>query len=134
MDNEMLRKAMIALAVAAVGLATPTMALARGGGGGGGGGGHGGGFGGGSLGGGGFHSGGFSGSFHGFGPGPVVRGFNGHDYGHYHYGYPRPYGYWDDYAYYPYDDSYYDNGSCYVVQRRVHTAHGSRLQPREVCG
>jgi hypothetical protein len=78
-----------------------------------------------------------NGGFHGFGPGPVVRGFNGHDYGHHHYGY-RPYGYWNDYAsdypYYTYDDTRYDNGSCYVVQRRVRTAHGSRLQPREVCG
>jgi len=104
----------------------------------------------GGFGGSGFHSGAFAGGvhgfgpgpvvrgsnnggFHGFGPGPVVRGFNGHDYGHHHYGY-SPYGYWDDYAYYPYDDSYYDNGSCYVVQRRVHTTHGSRLQPRQVCG
>lgn len=31
-------------------------------------------------------------------------------------------------------NSYYDNGSCYVVQRRVHTAHGWRKQPRQVCG
>jgi hypothetical protein len=36
--------------------------------------------------------------------------------------------------YYAFDDSYYDNGSCYVVHRRVHTAHGRRLQPRQVCG
>ncbi len=50
--------------------------------------------------------------------------------------------YYDDYAYdypygyYPYasSDSYADNGSCYVVQRRVHTTHGWRLQPRQVCG
>jgi len=91
----------------------------------------------GGFGGGGFHSGAFAGGFHGFGPGPVVRGFNGPDYGHHHYDY-RPYGYWNDYAYdypyYTYGDTYYDNGSCYVVQRRVRTAHGSRLQPREVCG
>jgi hypothetical protein len=66
----MLRKARIALAIAAIGLAAPTMALARGGGGGGGG--HGGGFGGGGFSGGGFHGGGFSGGFHGFGPGPAV--------------------------------------------------------------
>ena len=32
-----------------------------------------------------------------------------------------------DYPYYTYGDSYYDNGSCYVVQRRVHAAHGWRL-------
>jgi len=46
---------------------------------------------------------------------------------------------YDDYAYdypygYGYNDAYYDNGSCYVVQRRVHTTHGWRLQPRQVCG
>jgi hypothetical protein len=110
----------------------------------------GGGFSGGGFGGGGFHGGAFAGGFHGgpgpvvrgggfhgFGPGPVVRGTHGHDYGYHHYG-CRPYGYWGDYAYdypyYTYDDSYYDNGSCYVVQRRVHTARGSRLQPRQVCG
>jgi hypothetical protein len=104
----------------------------------------------GSFGAGGFHSGAFAGGFHGgpgpvvrgsnnggfhgFGPGPVVRGFHGHDYGHHRYGY-RPYGYWNDYAYdYPYYDSYYDNGSCHVVQRGVHTAHGARLQSRRVCG
>jgi hypothetical protein len=75
--------------------------------------------------------------FHGFGPGPVVRGFNCHDYGNHHYGY-RPYGYWDDYAYdypyYTYDDSYYDDGSCYVLRRQVHSAQGWRLQPHQVCG
>ena len=40
------------------------------------------------------------------------------------------------YGYYPYhsSDLYADNGSCYVVQRRVHTKHGWRLQPRQVCG
>ena len=40
------------------------------------------------------------------------------------------------YGYYPYDSSdlYADNGNCYVVQRRVHTKHGWRLQPRQVCG
>jgi hypothetical protein len=42
-----------------------------------------------------------------------------------------PYDYYDNY---PYDDSYYDNGNCYVVQRRVHTTHGWRLQPVQVCG
>jgi hypothetical protein len=132
-----------------------------GGGFGGGGFGGGGGFHGGAFGGGGFHSGGFggggfhgfgpgpvalggfhNGGFHGFGPGPVVRGFHDHGYGYHRYGY-GPYGYWDDYAYdYPYygynnayyDDAYYDNGDCHVVQRRVHTKHGSYLKPVQVCG
>ena len=44
---------------------------------------------------------------------------------------PRPGHYYDDYAYDPY--SYYDDGGCYVVQRRVHTSHGWRLQPVQVC-
>ncbi|HMB82515.1 MAG TPA: hypothetical protein VKI40_00545, partial [Terriglobales bacterium] len=46
-------------------------------------------------------------------------------------------GYYDDYYDYPYyvaDDSYYDNGGCYVVQRRVHTRYGWRLRPVQVCG
>jgi hypothetical protein len=78
----MLRKTMIALlAVACVGLVSPTMVLARGGGGGGGGG-HGGGMGGGGFGGGhggfggggGFHGGGFGGGgFH----GGMAGGFGG---------------------------------------------------------
>jgi len=41
-------------------------------------------------------------------------------------------GYYDDYYDYPYyvaDDSYYDDGGCYVVRRRVHTRHGWRFQP-----
>jgi hypothetical protein len=42
-------------------------------------------------------------------------------------------GYWD-YPDYAYDDSYYDNGGCYVVQRRVHTAYGWRVRPVQVCG
>ena len=42
-------------------------------------------------------------------------------------------GYWD-YPDYAYDDSYYDNGSCYVVQRRVHTSYGWRIRPVQVCG
>jgi hypothetical protein len=145
------RRTMMVLATALLaGSLLATGAQARGGGGGGGGHG-GGGFGGGGFGGGGFHGGGVgsfaggfhggpgpvvlghNGGFHGFGPGPVVRGFHGHDFGHHHYGY-WPYSYRGDYAYYPYDDSYYDNGSCYVVQRRVHTTHGSRLQHRQVCG
>jgi hypothetical protein len=46
------------------------------------------------------------------------------------------YGYGYPYAGYPnaYSDSYYDNGDCYVVQRRVHTTHGWRVQPVQVCG
>ena len=32
------------------------------------------------------------------------------------------------------DDSYYDDGSCYVVQRRVHTRYGWRYHPVQVCG
>ncbi|WP_426440126.1 hypothetical protein [Bradyrhizobium genosp. P] len=49
-----------------------------------------------------------------------------------------PHGYHDDYAYYDcpysYDDSYYDNGSCHVVNRRVHTTHGWRTRPVQVRG
>ncbi len=86
--------------------------------------------------GGGFHGGGFrGGEFHG-------RGFHDRDFGRrFGFGF-YPYGYYDDYAYdypygyYPYasSDSYADNGSCYVVQRRVHIKHGWHLQPRQVCG
>jgi hypothetical protein len=41
--------------------------------------------------------------------------------------YEYPYGC----SYYPYgyNDAFYDNGSCYLVQRRVHTTQGWRLQP-----
>jgi hypothetical protein len=138
----MLRKTVIALlAVASVGVAMPTMALARGGGGGGHGGGggfHGGGFGGSSFHGGlaggyhgamAFHDGGFrGGEFHG-------RGFDhDRDFGRrfgFGFGGYLPYDYYDNYAY---GDTYYDNGSCYVIQRRVHTTHGWRLQPVQVCG
>jgi hypothetical protein len=148
----MLRKTVIALlAVASIGLVSPTMVLARGGGGGFGGGG--GGFHGGGMGGGGFHGGGVAGGFHG---GGMAGGF--HDEGGFHGGgfrgsrgfhdrsFGRRFGFgfypYDDYAYdypygyYPYasSDSYADNGGCYVVQRRVHTTHGWRLQPRQVCG
>jgi hypothetical protein len=41
--------------------------------------------------------------------------------------------YWD-YPDYAYDDSYYDNGGCYVVQRRIHTRYGWRVRPVQVCG
>jgi hypothetical protein len=63
------------------------------------------------------------------------RGFRDHDRGRRFFGFGGYYPYYDDYAYYdyPYDDSYYDNGSCYVVQRRVHTTHGWRHQPAQVC-
>jgi hypothetical protein len=120
------------------------------------GGGHGG-FGGGGFGGGGFHGGGFHGGMAGgFPDGGHDRGFAGgfrdrdgrefhdRDLGHrFGFGF-YPYGYYDDYAYdYPYgygydpyadNDTYYNNGSCYVVQRRVHTTHGWRRQPVQVCG
>ena len=114
------RGGIVLLAVAAAGLASPTMAFARGGFGGGGFGGgfHPGGFGVGSA--GGFH--GFGpgpvvtqngGGFHGFSPGPVVRGGHDHDFGHRRYGWGYgfyPYGYYDDYVYngypYGYDNSY----------------------------
>lgn len=71
------------------------------------------------------------GEFHG-------RGFHDHDRGFRNrFGFGGFYPYYDDYAYdypYGYDDSYYDNGSCYVVQRHVHTKHGWRYQPVQVCG
>jgi hypothetical protein len=70
------------------------------------------------------------------------RGFRDRDFGHRsRFGF-FPYGYYDDYAYddpygsypYAYNDGYYDNGSCHVVQRRLHTSHGWRLCPVQVCG
>jgi hypothetical protein len=71
------------------------------------------------------HDGGFRGRDH-------DGGFRDHDRGFRHaFGGFYPYSYDDDYPYY---DSYYDNGSCYVVQRRVHTTHGWRHQPVQVCG
>jgi hypothetical protein len=107
----MLHKAVIALlAVAAVGLLSPSVASARGGFGG-----HG--FGG--FHGGGFHGGGFHGRGLAFGAG---LGFG--LYAPYAYSYGYPYGYSD------YDD---DEGGCYVVQRRVHTRYGWRLRSVEVC-
>jgi hypothetical protein len=116
----MIRKWMVALlALAAVGLVQPTAAFARGGGGGGhggGGGGHGGGFGGGGFHGGGFHGGGFHGRFAG--------GFRRRDFVGFGFG---PYAYYDDYPYYD------DDGGCYLVRQRVHTRHGWRVRPVEVC-
>jgi hypothetical protein len=75
----------------------------------------------------GIHGGDFHHGFHhgrGFALGAVGAGLYG------------PYGTYDDsynYPDYAYDDSYYDNGGCYVVQRRVHTKHGWRLHPVQVC-
>jgi len=75
--------------------------------------------------GGGFHGGGFHGGFHhggfyhGFGPG-FGLGFG--------FGYPYYYGYPD---YYPY--TYEDLGGCYIVRKRVRTAHGWRYRRVEVC-
>jgi hypothetical protein len=157
---KMLRKAMIALCAAASVIALmPNVALARGGGGGGGGhggggfgGGHAGGFGGGGFAARGFSSGGnFSNSFARAAPAGAVGGVTaaqggrfangGFNHGFHHgnrffaggWG-PGYYdGYWD-YPGYAYDDSYYDNGSCYVVQRRVHTPYGWRVRPVQVCG
>jgi hypothetical protein len=102
----------------------------------------GGGFHGGGLGGGAFHTGGFGGggTFHGggfasngfHGGGFHGRGFHGDGFHHAFRG--RGFGFHDDYyPYYAYDDSYYDDGSCYVVQRRVHTKHGWRDHPVQVC-
>jgi hypothetical protein len=96
--------------------------------------------------GGGFRTGAMPGGFSGGFQGGRVAGFNHgfHDGRGFHHGFGRrfvgfggfyPY---DDYAYddypYGYDDSYSDNGSCYVVQRRVHTTRGWRLRPVQVCG
>ncbi|NPU10283.1 hypothetical protein HL667_33445 [Bradyrhizobium sp. 83012] len=71
---------------------------------------------------GGFHGGGFhhGGFHHGFGPG-FALGFG--------FGYP---GYYGGYPYY-YPYTYEDLGGCYVVKKRVRTAHGWRLRPIEVC-
>jgi len=141
----MIRKTIIALfALAAVGLVQPTAAFARGGGGGGhggGGGGHGGGFGGGGFHGGGFHGGLAGGGFHGggFHGGFAGGGFRGRGF---HDGFHRrafvglgfgPY-YDDGYYPYAYNDDDYDDGGCYVVRRRMHTHHGWRIRPVQVCG
>ena len=148
----MLHKTAIALlAVMSIGLASPTMALARGGGGGGHGGG--GGFhGGGGFGGGGFHGGNLAGGFHGGssfggfrGGGFHGQGFHGRGFGsRFALGTGLGYGFYDPYYYDDYSDGYgYPNASsdsyaesdgCYVVQRRVHTAHGWHRQPVQVCG
>jgi hypothetical protein len=70
-----------------------------------------------------FHGGGFHHGFH------HDRGFGGYGY------YPYDYGYYDDgYPDYAYGDSYYDNGDCYTVQRRVHSRIGWHVHPVQVCG
>ncbi len=96
---------------------------------------------------GGFRSGGFAGLDHGGfhdrdGGGFHDHGFRGHDrdFDHRFIGY----GFYDNYPYddsYPYDysyadggDSYYDNGGCYLVRRRVHTTHGWHTRLAQVCG
>ena len=145
-DTVMLRKTMIALfATASVGMLAPSVASARGGFGGGGGGFHGGGgggFHGGGFGGGGFRSaaiggGGFrSGAF-------AANGFRGGGFHHgrrfafgaFAFGPGYPYAYYGDDDYdYPYYDSSYGDSGCYAVQRRVHTRHGWRIRPVQVCG
>jgi hypothetical protein len=154
----MLRKIIIALcAIASLGMLAPDMALARGGGGGGhGGGGHGGfgGGGGGGFGGRGF-GGGFGNSFAHAAPSGGLGAVQGNRFaggnfvhgsgqrGFYHgRGFNRDYyagGWWgpgyDDYWDYP-DYAYggYDDGGCYVVQRRVRTRYGWRVRPVQVCG
>ena len=104
----MLRKIIVALlAVAAVGLVSPTGAFARGGGG------HGGG---GGFHGGGFHGGGFrGGGWGGVGIGALGWGL-GYGYPYYYYGYP----------------GYYEGG-CYWVRQRVLTRYGWRIRRVEIC-
>jgi hypothetical protein len=69
------------------------------------------------------------------------RGWRGRGYG---YGYGALAaglalgGIYDSYAYYGdpyyYGDQYYgDDGGCYIVRRRVHTAYGWRIRPLQVC-
>jgi hypothetical protein len=102
----MLRKTIVALlAVAAVGLLSPSVASARDG------------FGG--------HGGGFHGAFHG-------GGLHGHGLA-FEFGLYTPYALHGAYGY-PNAYSDDDDTGCYVVQRRVHTRHGWRLRPFEVCG
>jgi hypothetical protein len=159
----MLRKTMIALfAIAALGMLAPSAASARGGGHGGGHGGGGGFHGGGGYhggfgGGGGFRSAaiGGGGSFRSAAirtgvPAAVVRNgtfaANGLRAGAFHHGlhhrrafvfgaFAGPYAYYDDYyPYYVNDDTYYDESGCYIVRQRVHTRHGWRIRPVQICG
>jgi hypothetical protein len=107
--NNMLRNKIISIvALATIGLASPTGAFARGGGGG--------------HGGGGFHGGG--GGFHGGGFGVRGTGFRGRGFGFF-----GPYAY-GDYPYYYGDDF---EGGCYLVTRRVLTRYGWRRRRVEVC-
>ena len=112
----MLRNKIISIvALATIGLSSPTGAFARGGGGGHGGGGfHGGG--------GGFQAGGSS--FHGGGFGFRGDGFRGRGFGYF-----GPYAY-DDYPYYYAGD--YESG-CYPATQRVLTRYGWRSRRVEVC-
>jgi hypothetical protein len=106
----MVRKAVFALmAIAALGLLSPKMVLARGG--------HGGGH----------HGGGFHG---GIGAHVLPFGTAPGLYPPYAYGFP----YYGPDAF-PYDYEYHDDASgCSVVQRLVHTRHGTWFRPVEVCG
>jgi hypothetical protein len=155
--------ALLAVTAIGLASPTMALARGGGGGGGHGGGmGGGGGFhGGGGFGGGGFHGGGIGGgfrggnmaggfhggsSFGGFrGGGFHDRGFHGRGFGsRFAFGTGLGYGAYDPYYYddysdgygYPYasGDSYAESDGCYLVQRRVHTAHGWRRQPVQVCG
>jgi hypothetical protein len=47
---------------------------------------------------------------------------------------PAPGSYYDGYYPYAYNDDYYNDGGCYVVRRRVHTRHGWRVRPVQICG
>jgi hypothetical protein len=120
----MVRKTVLALmAVAGVPLAAPTAASARGGFGGF----HGGGFHGGGFHGGGWRRAGFGALGFGVGLGLAAPyaygGYYGPGYG-YGYGYP--------YSYAGYG-GYYDEGGCYLVNRRIWTSYGWRLRRVEVC-
>jgi hypothetical protein len=111
----MLRKKIISIvALATIGLASPTGAFARGGGGG-----H---AGGGFHGGGGFHAGG--GGFHGGGFGFREGEFRGRGFGFFG---PSIYA---DYPYY-YGGDY--GGGCYLVTRRGPTRYGWRRRRVEIC-
>jgi hypothetical protein len=60
------------------------------------------------------------------------RGYRG--YGGYGFHGPYDYGYGYGYPDYAYGDSYYGNGDCHVVQRRVHSHSGWHVRPVQVCG
>ena len=104
----MVRKTVVALlAIAAVGLLSPSVASARDR------------FG--------VHDGGFHGAFHG-------GGLHGHGLA-FEFGFYTPYALHGAYGYpNAYIDDDDDDTRCYVVRRRVHTRHGWRLRPFRVCG